>query len=154
VAEEGADKPARPATFDVTRDAPAFRRAVRTVIFAFLQDVAVRDWESASSRLRTGESRVLGEGEPASDDARRLSEAFSAYFEARGRFLLDPDARSSTRTYWREDRENAELGVSQVLVDPQGANDWEARLVVSLPESRAANRPVLRFENVARIGSP
>ena len=151
-AEEAADKPARPTTFDVTRDVPSFRRAVRTAIFAFLQEVAVRDWESASSRLLTGETKVLGEGESASDDARRLSEAFSPYLEARKRFLLDPDARSSTRTFWREDPEHAELGVSQVLVDPEGVNDWEACFAVSLPESRAANRPVLRFENVARIG--
>jgi len=150
---EGAEKPERPATFDVTRDASAFKRLVRTAIFGFLQDVATRDWESANERLRTGESKVLGEGEIASEEARSLSGAFSAYFEARERFRLDPEGRSSTRTFWGEDRESAEWRVSQVLVDPKERNDWEAHFVVSLIDSRAANRPVLRFEGVAPIGS-
>ena len=153
VAGEEADKPERPATFDITRDTAAFRRLVRTAIFGFLQDIAAHDWESADSRLRTGESRVLGEGEVESEGARRLSGAFPAYFDARGRFRLDPEGRSSTRTFWDEDRPNAEWRVSQVLVDAEGHNDWEARFVVLLPESRAANRPILRFESVTPIGS-
>jgi superfamily II RNA helicase len=153
VAAEGADKPERPTVFDVTRDAPSFKRLVRTAIFGFLQDIATHDWDSADCRLRTGESKVLGEGEVASEEARGLSEAFSAYFEARGRFRLDPEGRSPTRTFWDEHRENAEWGVSQVLVDPGERNDWEVRFVVSLSESRAANRPILRFESLAPIGS-
>ena len=100
VPADGAEKPDRPATFDVTRDSPAFKRLVRTAVFGFLQDIAVRDWESADSRLRTGEAKVLGEGENASEEARRLAGAFSAYFDARGRFRLDPEGRSSTRTFW------------------------------------------------------
>jgi superfamily II RNA helicase len=154
VAAEGADKPERPATFDITRDAPAFKRLVRTAIFGFLQDIATRDWESANERLRTGEAKVLGEGEIASEETRRLSGAFSVYFEARERFRLDPEGRSSTRTFWDEGRESTEWRVSQVLVDPNERNDWEAHFVVSLIDSRAANRPVLRFEGVAPVGSP
>jgi hypothetical protein len=154
VATQGADKPDRPATFDVTRDAPAFKRLVRTAIFAFLQDIAARDWESAYSRLRTGEAKVLGEGETASEESRRLAGAFSAYFEARGRFRLDPEGRSSTRTFWGDERDAAGWSVSQVLVDPEERNDWEAHFLVLLPESRAANRPVLRFESVTPVGSP
>ena len=152
VAAEGTEKPERPATFDITRDSAAFKRLVRTAIFGFLQDIGARDWESAHSRLRTGEARVFGEGEPASDEARRLADAFSAYFEARGRFRLDPEGRSPTRTFWQEDREAAEWRISQVLVDPEGQDDWEAHFVVSLPDSRAANRAVLRFEEVGPIG--
>src|SRR5687767_11970397 len=65
-ADAGADKPARPATFDITRDTVAFRRLVRTAIFGFLQDVAARDWESAASRLATGEAGGAAEGVPLS----------------------------------------------------------------------------------------
>ena len=54
----------RSATFDVTRDPAAFRRLVRTEILLFLQDVAARAWESAASRLLTGETAVPGENEP------------------------------------------------------------------------------------------
>ena len=154
VPADGAEKPDRPATFDVTRDSPAFKRLVRTAVFGFLQDIAVRDWESADSRLRTGEAKVLGEGENASEEARRLAGAFSAYFDARGRFRLDPEGRSSTRTFWGDERDAAGWSVSQILVDPEDRNDWEAHFLVLLPESRAANRPVIRFESVAPVGSP
>jgi hypothetical protein len=153
VANEGNDKPERPSTFDVTRDAAAFKRLVRTVIFAFLQDIAMREWESAASRLLTGEAKILGEGEVASEEGRRLGTAFSAYFEARGRFRLDPDGRSATRTFWSENRDTAEWTIAQVLVDPEEKNDWEAHFTVSLPDSKAANRPVLRFSEVVRIAS-
>ena len=151
VAIEAADKPQRPATFDITRDVGAFRRLVRACIFGFLQDVLQREWESALSRLRTGEARVLGEGEAPSDEGRRLAAAFEPYFAARGRFRLDPDGRSSGRTFWRETPGDASWVVAQVLVDPLDCNDWEAQLVVLLEESRKANRPVLRFESLLPI---
>jgi superfamily II RNA helicase len=153
VAGAAADKPARPTTFDVTRDATAFRRLVRTVVFGFLQDISARDWESASSRLVTGEARVLGEGEAPSEVGRRLAAAFAPYLEARGRFRLDPEARSTKHTYWREDAGSGELGLAQVLVDPEERNDWEATFVVALAESRSAHRPVLRFEGLAPVGT-
>jgi hypothetical protein len=44
-------KPARPATYDVTRDRTEFRRLARTALLGFLQDVAARDWEAAAARL-------------------------------------------------------------------------------------------------------
>ena len=51
VAIELAAKPARPASFDLTRDTAAFRRLVRVGVLGFLQDVAARDWEAARLRL-------------------------------------------------------------------------------------------------------
>ena len=152
VAAEGVDKPARPAAFDITRDAAAFRRLVRTAIFGFLQDVAARDWESAASRLLTGEAALLGENELASPEARRIEAAFGKYFDERGRFRLDPEGRSTTRTYWDEPEDRGELTISQVLVDPADHNDWEARFTVSLPQSCAANRAVVCFTEVLPVG--
>jgi len=136
-----ADKPARPASFDITRDATAFRRLVRTAIFAFMQDVAVRDWESAAARM-------------GGRDARQLEQEFAGYFEARGRFRLDPAGRAAAHTHWREDREKGEWWVAQVLVDADDANDWEARFVVPLSGSRAEDRAVVRLEGVGPIGLP
>jgi len=63
VAADSADKPSRPATFDITRDVAAFRRLVRVTILGFLQDVAARDWENASARLAAVEvSSAKGQG--------------------------------------------------------------------------------------------
>ena len=46
------DKPARPASYDLTPDNAAFCRLVRTAIFGFLQDIAAREFDSALSRPR------------------------------------------------------------------------------------------------------
>ncbi len=155
-AADTADKPARPATYDITRDNTAFRRLVRTTIFGFLQDVAAREWESAAARLTTGEAGVaLAENATASPDAKRIEAAFNPYFDLHGRFRLDPEGRSTKHTHWAGDEQPGagEWQVAQVLIDASDANDWEATFVVSLTESRIASRAVLRFEGVAQIGA-
>ncbi|HEY8933017.1 MAG TPA: DUF3516 domain-containing protein [Rariglobus sp.] len=149
------DKPARPTTFDITRDAAAFRRLVRTAIFGFLQEVAARDWESAASRLATGEALAEGENALMSPEAKRIEKAFAAYFDARGRFRLDPEGRAAKHTHFEEERDAdgvVSWAVAQVLVDKDELNDWEARFTVSLTDSRAQARAVVRFADVAAIG--
>ena len=153
VAAEAADKPSRPSTFDVTRDQAGFRRLTRALVFSFLQDVASRDWESAASRLQSGEANVLSEGEPTSGAAREIERAFEPYFEARGRFVLDPEGRSAKHSHWSEDKDRQSLRLAQVLVDASQLNDWEMTLKISLAESRESNRPVIRFAGVAPIGA-
>jgi superfamily II RNA helicase len=152
-AEETPDKPARPASFDVTRDVPSFRRLVRTHLFGFLREAAARDWESAAARLLTGTAAAPAENEPLSAEAKRIAAAFGAYFDARGRFRLDPEGRSAKHTHWTESREAAEWIIAQVLIDPEEHNDWEATFRVSLAASRAENRPVVAFESLQPIGS-
>ena len=150
------DKPARPTTFDITRDAAAFRRLVRTAIFGFLQEVAARDWESAASRLATGEALAEGENALMSPEAKRIEKAFSAYFDARGRFRLDPEGRAAKHTHFAEERDAdgvASWAVAQVLVDKDELNDWEARFTVSLADSRAQARAVVRFADTGAIGA-
>jgi superfamily II RNA helicase len=153
VAADSADKPARPAAFDITRDSVAFRRLVRTAIFGFLQDVAAREWESAMSRLATGLAAPSAEGESLSPAARQIEAAFNRYFEARSRFRLDPEGRAAKHTHWDEDVPAGEWRVAQVLIDAAGDNDWEARFVVSLVGSRTENRAVVRFVDVQPVGA-
>ena len=148
VAADAVEKPARPGAFDITRDAAGFRRLVRTAIFGFLQEVAARDWESAASRLATGQTTALMENELATAEAKQIEKAFAVYFEARGRFRLDPEGRAAKHTYFSE----AGDAVSQVLVDKEAFNDWEVKFIVSLTESRAQNRAVVRFESVQPVG--
>jgi superfamily II RNA helicase len=152
VAAEAPDQPARPESFDLTRDAVGFRRLVRNAVFGFLQDVAARDWESAATRLLTGEAGATVEGAAASPEARRLEAVFGAYAEARGRFRLDPEGRAAKHTHWAEDRAAGEWTVAQMLIDAEGRNDWEARFTVSLTASRTENRAVVRFDGVGPVG--
>jgi superfamily II RNA helicase len=157
LAAEIADKPARPATFDLTRDAAAFRRLVRTAILGFLQDAASRDWEGARFRFAP-------ESEPGNEaahlaESRRIEQEFAAYFEARGRFRLDPEGRNTKHTHISEDGgQNTEDSgktwqIGQVLADLDDQNDWEARFEVSLEESRRQNRPVVNFIAVRPVGA-
>jgi superfamily II RNA helicase len=149
VAQELAtEKPARPASFDITRDTTAFKRLVRTTIFGFLQEVVARDWESAASRLATGEAAAEAENTLMSPEAKRIEKAFAAYFDARGRFRLDPEGRSAKHTHFSE---SGDL-VAQVLVDGEERSDWEARFTVLMAESRQQSRAAVRFDDVSAIG--
>jgi hypothetical protein len=127
---------------------------VRIAILGFLQDVAARDWEAAGTRLTvpvpstgiTTEAALLAE-------ARRIEKEFLAHFEARGRFLLDPEGRSTKHTHWTEEPDAGEIEIAQILADTEGQNDWEARFMVSLAESRTENRPVFKFVSVRPVGT-
>lgn len=141
--EPAADKPARPSTYDVTRDRAAFLRLVRNAVLGFLQDVSVRDWEAAASRL--------GASEADSGSARRIEDAFKLYFEARERFRLDPEGRAAHHTHVGAD-DPERWTIAQVLIDADEANDWEATFAVSLPLSRAADRVALTFAGVSPVG--
>ncbi len=142
VAAESADKPARPSSYDVTRDPAAFRRLVRTAVLGVLQDAASRDWEAAVARLR-------GEADEATE-ARRIEKLFAAHAAARGRLRLDPEGRAAKHTHVEE--VDGGLRIAQVLVDVDEANDWEAVLHVDLPASRAAQAVALSLLDVRPIG--
>ncbi len=138
VETDGADKPARPASFDVTRDEKAFRRLVRAEIFAQMQRALSWDDEHEAERA-----------------------VFAAYGEARGRFRLDPEGRSAKHTHFGAVVTDGvvataavgELEVVQVLVDAEGANDWEAVFGVAMAASRAENRAVVRLVAVRAVGA-
>ncbi len=158
VATELEGKPARPASFDITRDADAFRRLVRIALLGFLQDVAARDWEAAADRVTaTDGAGAISPGVVSTTEARRIEKEFTAYFEARGRFRLDPEGRNAKHTHVAtQGAGSMEPGVwtiSQVLADMDGQNDWEARFELSLTESRRENRPVLRFLATRPVGA-
>ncbi len=150
IAAEIEGKPARPASYDITRDAGAFRRVVRTAVLGFLQDAAARDWEGARLRFApevapdaVAETTQLAE-------ARRIEKEFAAYFEQRGRFRLDPEGRAAKHTHFEEQGET--WAIAQVLADTEAQDDWEARFTVLLAESRAENRAVLQFVAVRPVG--
>ena len=162
VAEILDDKPARPLTFDITRDEPGFRRKVRIHILSFLQAVSSRDWEEAVEML-TPELAETVPGSLGTEDpelrrrreARRVEVAFADYFEEYGRFRLDPEGRSAKHTHFAEvDHLNAESSweVAQILVDEDDANDREAIFSVDLAACRKTGEIRLRFFEVRNSG--
>lgn len=150
-AKEEADKPARPSTYDLTRDKVGFTRLLRIAIHGFMQDIAARDWESAAERMRTGLAGGNPDSELLSPEARRIEQQLGPYLLERGRFRLDPVGRSAGNTHIDSEKAG-EWGIAQVLIDAQELNDWELRFSLSLEESRAQNRPVLCFLGAGLIG--
>jgi hypothetical protein len=128
-AKDHSDKPERPQAYDLTRDQAAFQRAVRTEIFRILKSVSSGTAEE------------------------KLASGFTEFHEARGRFLLDPEARNAKHTYIDPDAEAGAWRVAQVLVDPEGNNDWEARFRVDLEGSREAETPVMELREVVPVGT-
>jgi hypothetical protein len=130
---------------DITRDTKAFTATIRNRIFTFLRGLVVQDYEQAMATL---DSLVDGNGEPWTQARLRLAD--DAFHAEHQRLCLEPEARNIRHTYVIPAADKKSWRVQQMLVDPEGHNDWVAEFDVDLSASRAANAPVLRL---LRIGS-
>ena len=116
---------------DVTRDAKAFTAAIRTRVFAFLRAWSIGDDEAALAVLDS----------PADGDRRAVDDRATARGprgpsrRAPG-LRLDPEARNLRHTYVEPAEDRTTWRVQQMLVDPEGLNDWVAELEVDLAASR------------------
>jgi len=129
---------------DVTADARQFTAAVRTAVFAFLRALVDGDAERALE--------ILAEPRDAAGvpwTAARLAAIVPAYLEEHQRLRFDPEARNLRHTYVRPAADGQRWNVQQMLIDPEGHNDWAAEFEVDLPASRLRGGPVLQL---ARVG--
>jgi hypothetical protein len=144
-------KEARPpgaeeAAQDITRDAKAFTALARQKIFAFLRGLVIGDFEQALAALASPEQPG---GEPWT--AGRLREALEAYHAEHEQICLDPNARNLRHTYVTPTEDKQHWRVQQMLMDPAEMNDWVAEFDVDLPQSRAANEPILRLRKIGAL---
>jgi hypothetical protein len=130
---------------DITRDAKAFTAAIRTRVFAFLRAWSIGDDEAA---LAVIDSPSDSEGQPWTVE--RLRAAREAYGVDHDRLRLDPEARNLRHTYVQPSDDRSAWRVQQMLVDPEGHNDWVAEIDVDLAASRELGDPVLKL---LRLGS-
>jgi superfamily II RNA helicase len=131
---------------DVTRDPKAFTAAIRTRVFAFLRSWSIGDDDAA---LATIDSPADGDGEPWT--SARLRSAREAHRVEHAGLRLDPEARNLRHTHVDPAPDGTLWRVQQMLVDPEGLNDWVAELEVDLAASRAAGQPVLRLSRLASL---
>lgn len=82
--------------------------------------------------------------------ATRLQQLMDAYLAEHDHLCLDPNARNARHTYVVPAEDKKTWRVQQMLVDPEGDNDWVAEFEVDLAQSRALGEPFLRLR---RIGS-
>ncbi|MBI3191973.1 MAG: DUF3516 domain-containing protein, partial [Pedosphaera parvula] len=159
----GADE----AAADITRDTKAFTAAIRNRVFTFLRGLVTGDYAAALAVLseteRRGDGETAASAEVAVSSARpcadsqgeawtpeRLAQLMDAYHADHEHLCLDPNARNLRHTYVLPSEDKQTWRVQQMLVDPEGHNDWVAEFEVDLAGSRAANGPVLQLR---RIGS-
>jgi len=131
---------------DVTRDAKAFTAAIRTRVFAFLRAWSTGEDETALDVL---DSEADGDGAPWSKD--RLRAAREAYVVDHGSLRLDPEARNLRHTHVKPSDDGVSWRVEQMLVDPEGLNDWVAEIDVDLTASREAGEPVIQLRRLERL---
>jgi len=130
---------------DVTRDTKAFTAAIRTRLFVFLRAWSLGNDEAA---LEAIDAPVDADGQPWSTE--RLKAARESYRVEHAGPRLDPEARNLRHTHVQPSDDRASWRVQQMLVDPEGLNDWVLELDVDLAASRELGEPVLKL---LRLGS-
>jgi superfamily II RNA helicase len=136
---------AEEAAQDITRDTKAFTAAIRNRIFVFLRGWVIADYEAALANLNSPND---ADGQPWTAD--RLRAAMEAYQADHDHLCLDPNARNARHTYVVPTEDKTTWRVQQMLVDPEGDNDWVAEFAVDLAQARATREPFLQLR---RIGS-
>ena len=68
------------------------------------------------------------------------------------RLCLEPNARNVRHTYVTPSEDKKSWRVQQMLVDPEGDNDWVAEFDVDLAQPRATGEPILRFRRFGSLG--
>ena len=136
---------AEEAAQDVTRDLRSFTAALRTKVFTFLRAWTDGDSETALGLLASPE--VIA-GPPWT--AARLQGAIEAFEANHQQLCLNPEARNSRYSYLKAAEDQQSWTLDQVLVDPEGANDWVAVFFVDRAKSKDAKEPILKL---LRIGS-
>jgi len=116
---------------------PAWRTAVRTAIFGWVELLASRRYGALAER--TGW------------EASRLADAMAGYWDEHDAIGIDADARSSAELTLVE--EGATWVVTQRLVDPAGTREWRIVASVDLDAAAAEGAPTLRLELLGRDGS-
>lgn len=137
---------AEEAEADVTRDVKTFTASIRNRIFTFLRGLVIGDFETAIAILN---SPADADGHPWTPD--RLAQALDAYHAEHERICLDPNARNTRHTYVIPSEDKKTWRVQQMLVDPDGHNDWVAEFEVDLTESKKSAEPILKLRKIGPL---
>ena len=143
---------AEEAAQDVTRDARAFLALVRTRLFNLMRALADGDWATAESLVRVDPEALAALGPTARPEI-LWSQALEAYHQEHDGFCFHPEARNLRHTHVIPSEDKTRWRVDQVLVDPDGLNDWVIELEVDLRASREAREPVLHWKRLGRVGA-
>jgi hypothetical protein len=80
-----------------------------------------------------------------------LAATLDPYYDEHERISLDNEARNGRHTYVEPSEDKRTWRVCQVLVDPEGLNDWQMEFSVDLEQAREAGKPSLSLIAVGPV---
>jgi superfamily II RNA helicase len=130
-----------------TRNRQLFIRSLRNRVFDALKELAVGNDVAFLSLLEPADSS----GTPWTPE--RVEALIDPYFEHHHRILLDPEARSAKHSRIDENSDTTprRWALEQILVDPDGHNDWSLRFSIDLDASDILERPVVVLEALGAV---
>lgn len=148
---------------DITRDAKKFTSLIRAKIFTFISEIIKRNFEAAVEIInRVNPSPITEEGVIAYYDnsitadpswtPAKLQQTLETYLSDHHAICLDPDARNIRHTYVAPLPEKGIWRVQQMLVDPEGTNDWVLEFEVDLVKSRQSGEPSIWLRKFGSLG--
>jgi superfamily II RNA helicase len=137
------EEPASAEPVDITRNKREFTALVRTEIFRFLRFITTGNMAGAAA--------MLVQPSPATWREDTLASALDPYYEEHERINLDNEARNGRHTYVEPSEDQRTWRVFQVLVDPEGLNDWQAEFSVDLAQAREDGMPSLALVAIGPV---
>jgi superfamily II DNA/RNA helicase len=125
----------------ITADERSFLVLVRNALFRVVRSLSLGDHEAVAAEVEAPPDDEPWTGE-------RIATAIAPYFEEHAAIATDPKARGTAHTLI--DREPTRWRVRQILVDPEGDNDWYLGVDVDLARSDEEGRPVMILHHLGR----
>jgi len=142
---------AEEAAQDITRDGKAFLALIRTRIFNLMRALVDADWATVEGLVRVDPGMLEALG-PSARPETLWAQALEVYHREHETFCFHPEARNLRHTHVIPSEDRSRLRIEQVLVDPDGFNDWVIELEVDLRASREAREPVLHWKRMGPVG--
>jgi superfamily II RNA helicase len=140
------DSAAEAAPKDIVSDAKTFIATIRHRIFSIMRFVSRGEMDLAIGLLDDPLDQTAAAWTPP-----RLASALEEFQKDHERINLDPEARNIRHTHILPSDDKLSWKIQQVLVDPQGHNDWMLELSVDLIRSRDRQEPWLQLLRFGKI---
>ncbi|MGB1274397.1 MAG: DUF3516 domain-containing protein, partial [Nannocystaceae bacterium] len=136
-ADTSDDGPPQPV--DITADPKAFLARVRAQMHALVRALATKDYEAAVGCVASSDETPW--------DVERFESAMAMYYEEYDSLRFDHAARFPKHTVLLSEGPR-QWSVQQVLVDPEGDNEWRLRGTIDLRDIELPEGPLVELLEV------
>ena len=143
-APEGAPEAGAEKARALLRDPRMLRARIRSELHMLVKALSFRDYDDAAGCVAHVTSSEAEAWTP-----ERFEAALAPFFAEHERLVFDHAARNAQLTILDE-QEKGLWRVRQVLVDPEGANDWYLEVRVDLRDGREPEGPLIELLEISR----